>query len=117
MKNAVLSVLLDPCPNWPEVFTLKKTTTEKVVIVLEDLCARYELCNGLISDDNPQFVSEDFKTFVSKKLSCTYGSAPAHRQSNGQAERSVETVIVAIKKSVEKGKILNFLSESSSALP
>ena len=57
-----------------------------------------------MSDDGPQFVSSEFRTFCKKQGIRHTLVPPYHPQSNGQAERFVKTLKESIKKGMESGK-------------
>ena len=57
-----------------------------------------------ISDNGPQFVSEDFKTF-SKEWAFTHvTSSPLHSQGNGKAESAVKIAKNLFKKAEKNNK-------------
>lgn len=57
----------------------------------------------MISDNGPQYTSDEFKSFVA-----TYGiSSPLYAQSNGLAEKSEKTVKNLMKKYLESGDDVN----------
>ena len=77
---------------YPEVLELRSTTSAAVVSALQSIFARHGIPETLRSDNGPQYSSAEFARFAS-----TYGfkhvtSSPHFPQSNGQAERAVQTV-------------------------
>ena len=65
--------------------------------IRSQLFAAYGLPEQIVSDNGPQFVSDEFATFVKingiKHIRC----APYHPSSNGAAERFVQTFKKAMK--------------------
>ena len=73
---------------------MKTTNFEKTIDVLRKLFSSHGLCEEIVSDNGPQFVSHVFMSF---------GEAngikwPYHQPSNGAAERCVQTVKNSMKK-------------------
>lgn len=90
-------VVVDACSKWPEVFTMTSTTTSQTITVLRDLFARTGVPEQLVSDNGPQFTSEDFQTFLRRNGIRHITSAPWHPATNGQAERFVQTLKQALR--------------------
>ena len=51
-------------PNGLKFITMSTMTTTKTILVLQSLFARYGIPEQLVSDNRPQFVSEEFGTFM-----------------------------------------------------
>jgi transposase InsO family protein len=91
---------------------------------LKSIFARHGIPECFMSDGGPQYVS-----FVFKQFAQLYGfqhivSSPRYAQSNGLAERGVQTIKMMLKKSDDPGfncfgaignKVCNFLPMRSSA--
>ena len=56
-------VLVDAQSKWPEVMQMKSTTASKTVEVLRSLFSRFGIPHQLVSDNGPQFVSDEYKQF------------------------------------------------------
>ena len=89
-------IVVDAHSKWPEVVQMSSTTTSKTVEVLQVLFAKYGLPEQLVSDNGPQFTSEDFAYFMKANGIKHIRSAPYHPSSNGLAERFVQTFKRAI---------------------
>ena len=77
---------------------LSDTTAETVCRTVKKVFSLFGIPNSIISDNSPQFVSERFKQLMDQWniLHCT--SSPKYSQSNGEAERGVQTFKKLIKK-------------------
>ncbi|XP_060799470.1 uncharacterized protein K02A2.6-like [Neoarius graeffei] len=92
-------VIVDAHSKWPEVHIMDSTTSSKTITVLRGLFSRYGIPHNLVSDNGPQFCSEDFSTFLKANGVKHIRSAPYHPASNGLAERFVQTFKHALKSS------------------
>ena len=57
-------IVMDADSKWPEVHIMSSTTAAKTITVLRELFTRYGLPQQLVSDNGPQFVAEEFSTFL-----------------------------------------------------
>ena len=113
-QGAMFLVVVDAHSKWPEVHVMKETTTGKTIQRLRETFSQFGLPEQLVTDNGPQFTSEDFAQFTKingvKHIRC----APYHPASNGLAERFVQSLKMALKASVNNGlslqhRVLNFL--------
>ena len=82
-------VVVDALSKWPEVFCTSSTTTHKTIEMLSHLFAAYGLPEEIVSDNGPQFVSDEMLHFM-KKHGIQHTRVPRyHPASNGEAERYV----------------------------
>jgi len=88
---------VDAYSKWPEVFPLRSTTSSTTITTLRGLFARQGLPHVVVTDNGPQFTSEEFKHFMLMNGIKHITTAPYHPQSNGQAERFVQTFKLAYK--------------------
>ena len=93
---------MDACPKWPEVFEMTQTSTSQTIDVLRQLFARYGLPQ-VVSDNGPQFTSEEFAKFMRANGIKHTRCAPYHPSSNGAIERFVQTFKKAILASEKDG--------------
>ena len=91
-------VIIDAFSKWPEVFKMQVTTSKKTIDRLEEVFSRHGLCDTIISDNGPQFVSKEFESFCSANGIEHIRTAPYHPQSNGQAERFVRSLKIGLSK-------------------
>ncbi|XP_056138833.1 uncharacterized protein K02A2.6-like [Lampris incognitus] len=92
-------VVVDAHSKWPEVQIMDSTTASKTIMVLRGLFSRHGLPHILVSDNGPQFCSEEFATFLKANGVKHIRSAPYHPATNGLAERFVQTFKHALKSS------------------
>ena len=60
-------IVVDAYSKWPEVFRMSSTSAEKTIEVLRHLFAAHGLPEQLVSDNGPQFVSEEFAIVHARK--------------------------------------------------
>ena len=72
---------------WPEVVPMSKTITDATITELCRLFSSYGLPDQVVSDNRPQFVSEEFKSFRVKHICYSL----YHSSSTGAAECFVQT--------------------------
>ena len=97
---------MDYYSKWIEVAKLDDLTSKNVMCHLKSQFARCAIPDELISENGPQYVSSAFKEF-----SRSYGflhttSSPLYPQSNGEAERAVQTIENLLKKVQDPYKAL-----------
>eukprot|EP00914_Ancora_sagittata_P015152 GHVO01029710.1.p1 GENE.GHVO01029710.1~~GHVO01029710.1.p1 ORF type:complete len:1206 (-),score=132.44 GHVO01029710.1:398-4015(-) len=76
--------------NFWEIDYLRSTSTGEVIRKLKAHCARYGKMDEIMSDNGPQFASEEFKSFCKKWDIVQVTSSPYHPKSNGKAEAAVK---------------------------
>ena len=90
-QGQMFLMVVDSHSKWPEVVPMSKTTTDATIIELRRLFSSYGLLDQVVSDNGPQFVSEEFKIFLKsngvKRIHCS----PYHPSSNGAIECFVQT--------------------------
>ena len=91
-------VVVDAFSKWPEIVKTSTTTSQATVAILRGLFARFGMPLSIISDNGSQFTSQKFKNECECHGILQVTTAPFHPQSNGQAERFVDTLKRALKK-------------------
>ena len=87
--------------SYSEYIEIKKLTTTKSIAViraLREMFATNGICETLYSDNGPQFSSQQFKAFSTEWKFKHVTSSLTYPQSNGLAERAVQTAKRLIKK-------------------
>ena len=98
VKGNYFLVVVDAHSKWPEIFPTKSITTTTTINKLSESFATHGLPDVIVSDNGTQFTSENFKNFCLSRGIVHIRTSPFHPQSNGQAERMVDTFKRALKK-------------------
>ena len=85
-------VVVDYFSRYPEVIKLKSTTSGSIVEALKAIFSQHGVLETLVSDNGPQYALQEFAEFAKSYDFCHVTSSPYFPQSNGQAERTVQTV-------------------------
>lgn len=99
-------ICVDSHSKWPEVFVMSTTTAEATIGKLRELFSRFGLPDVIVTDNGPQFIADQFETFLKENGVRHVKTAPYHPSSNGLAERFVRTLKDALRKDA-KGQPLN----------
>ena len=109
--GSMFLVVVDAHSKWVEVIMMSSTTSEKTITELWKLFAAHGLPEQLVSDNGPQFTSMEFDVFLKSNGVRHICSAPYHPQSNGEAERFVQTFKNALKSGkLDEGSVQTKLS-------
>ena len=92
-------LMVDYFSRFPEVVKLTSTTSANVISALKSVFSRHGIPEIVRSDNGPQYASAEFSTFASSYGFQHVTSSPRYPQSNGLAERCVQTVKNLLKKS------------------
>uniref|UniRef100_A0A7I4Y6B5 RNA-directed DNA polymerase n=1 Tax=Haemonchus contortus TaxID=6289 RepID=A0A7I4Y6B5_HAECO len=84
-------VIVDAYSKWPEIVEMSSVTTSCTIRELRRLFAQFGNPQTLVTDNGTQFTSAEFDDFCTKNGIRHIKSPPFHPQSNGQAERFVDT--------------------------
>ena len=98
-QGKTLFVLVDAHSKWLEASVVASTSSEQAIKALRRVFATHGLPEVLVSDNGTAFTSTEFQTFVKRNGFRHVKTAPYHPASNGLAERAVQTVKEALKKS------------------
>ena len=92
-------ILVDYYSLWPEVFLLNQANTTSVIEAFKDSFARHGIPEVLVSDNGPQYASQQFCQLTTEWTVSHCLSSPHYPQSNGLAEIMVKAVKNHLKKS------------------
>ncbi|XP_039451054.1 uncharacterized protein K02A2.6-like [Culex pipiens pallens] len=98
-------IIVDAFSRWPEIYPTTTTTARATIQFLRSTFARLGLPMVLVSDNAAQFTCDEFESYCKANGITHILTAPYHPQSNGQAERFVDTVKRGMKK-INKGEPL-----------
>ncbi|XP_055918664.1 uncharacterized protein K02A2.6-like [Eupeodes corollae] len=98
VAGMMLLIVSDAYSKWLEVKTTNSMTTGATISILDELFAAYGVPVIVVSDNGTNFTSAEFKTYL-QTVGVKYHklTAPYHPSTNGQAERSVQTVKNALR--------------------
>ena len=88
LKGVNYLVVVDYFSRYPEVIKLKSTTSTAIVEALKSIFSRHGIPETVVSDNRPQYTSQEFP------------------QSNGHAERAVQTMKKLLKESRDPYMVL-----------
>ncbi|KAL8616423.1 hypothetical protein ACOMHN_041026 [Nucella lapillus] len=91
-------VVVDYYSRWTELRRLDNQTSSSLIAKLKSIFAVHGIPDVVMSDNGPQFASADFRNFASDFGFTHTTSSPRYPQSNGEAERAVQTVKNLLKK-------------------
>lgn len=92
VEGTSLLIMVDTYSKWVEVKVMTSTTASHTVEAVRTCFAAYGLPVEAVTDNGPQFRSNEFKTFLSENGVRHVCSPPYHPQSNGAVERVVQSV-------------------------
>ena len=81
-----LVALVDAMSNFPEVLDTKDTTSSKIIKWLMQMWSRNGLPTGLITDNGPQFISDEFEKFLDSLDIHHHTTAVYNPMENGRVE-------------------------------
>ncbi|BHF75306.1 hypothetical protein SprV_0501840200 [Sparganum proliferum] len=96
-------ILVDAYSKWPEIAPLNPATASATIAFLRRIFSQHGLPEVLVSDNGTQFTSSIFEDFCRQHNIQHLRSPPYHPQSNGQAERFVDTFKRALLKARGEG--------------
>ena len=96
-------VVVDYYSKYPELALLENKTSECVISHVKSISARHGIPEEIVADNQP-FGSYNFRQFAENWGITVTTSSPTYAQSNGQAERAVQTLKSLLKKADEEGR-------------
>jgi transposase InsO family protein len=84
-------IVIDWYTKWLEVTKMKSTTALSTCIKRRKIFARLGPPRTVVSDNGPQFTSDEFKHFCQSNNIQAIRSSPYNPKTNGLAERAVRT--------------------------
>jgi transposase InsO family protein len=99
LNGQMYLLVIDYFSRYIEIAKLFNTSSRSVINHLKSIFARHEIPECFMSDGGPQYVSFAFKQFAQSYGFQHIVSSPRYAQSNGLAERGVQTIKMILKKS------------------
>ena len=103
IRNSKYLLLVDYYSWFPILHKLGSTTTRVLVQEMKEVFAELGVPNVIVSDSGPQYTSAEFKDFMKQWQIEHRVSSPRNPQSNGMAERCVQTMKASLIKTMEEG--------------
>lgn len=103
-QNTNFLIVVDAFSQWIDVKDMKITCAGALILELRRIFSYFGLPNTIVSDNGPPFNSAEFKDFCTSNSIKFLKSPPYHPQSNGAAERAVQTVKNGLRKSLDDNK-------------
>jgi hypothetical protein len=113
-------VVVDSFSKWPEVIQMRIATSPSTINALNHLFAQFGVPECIVSDNGTQFSSKEFSNFCETVGARHIHTPVYHPQSNGQAERFVDTFKRALQKMQGEGtpsKILDIFLRTYRSTP
>lgn len=98
LKGNTYLIFVDSFSKWIEIKLMGKTNAQCLIATLGSIFAYFGRPHKIVCDNGPPFNSIEFKIYCNERLIDLTHSPPYHPQSNGQAERAVQTVKNGLKK-------------------
>lgn len=95
-------LLLVDYSQYPEVVKLTCTTSPAIIAAMKVIFSQHGIPEILQTDNAPQYTPREFKEFSEMYKFRHITSSPRYPQSNGQAERAVQTVKQLINKQLQE---------------
>ncbi|GAB1608626.1 hypothetical protein Ahia01_001147000 [Argonauta hians] len=103
-------ITVDYLSNFWEIDRLRDSKASTVIRTLKAHFARYGLPSVVMSDNGPQFISDNFKLFAQEFDFRHITSSPYHSRSNGKAESAVKTAKSIMRKNKDEDQFLALLN-------
>jgi len=110
-------IVVDAHTKWPEVIRMTSTSATRTIEELRKLFTAHSLPEQPVSDNGPQFVTDEFRAFMKSNGIKHIKSAPYHPATNVLAERFVQTFKQALRAVMTEKKPLSLRSWLASYWP
>ena len=91
-KGATYILVVDYFSRFIETQKLNSTTSSNIIVVLKSIFARHGIPDTVVTDNGPQYSSNEFKIFAESYKFFHVTSSPYYPKGNGEAERAVRTL-------------------------
>jgi len=100
-KGRTYLLVVDYYSSYVEIAKLDTVTSSDIIIHLKSIFTRHGIPETVVSDNGPQYAAQEFVKFAENQGFTSITSSPRYPQSNGKAERAVQTVKNLLKKSAD----------------
>ena len=100
LRNKDYLIIADYNTKFFEISELPDTLATTVVSHTKNVFARFGIPKSVVSDNGPQFTSQEYKLFSQQWDFIHHTSSPEYPQSNGFIERTIQTVKRSLKKAM-----------------
>ena len=107
LKNSKYLLIVDYYSRFPVLRKLMSTTSKVLIQELKAVFTEMGVPNTIVSDGGPPYTSVEFKDFMKDWQIEHKVSLPRNPQSNGMAERCVQTMKASLQKTMEEGEDVN----------
>ena len=97
-KNSHYFLVIDYFSRYIEIVKLNSESTGAIIKHMKSIFARHWIPREVVSDNSPQYSSREFAKFSKHYGFVHCSSSPKYPQSNGAAEREVQTVKTLLSK-------------------
>ena len=97
-------IVVDYYSKFPEVMLLENTMSQGVINAMKSIFSRHGIPDQVVSDGGPQYSSYKFGEFATKWQFEHIMSSPRFPQSNGMAERTIQTVKSMLRKAIKSNQ-------------
>lgn len=98
-----LFVIVDYFSRFTEAIVMKTITARRTIQALHETFSRFGVPESIRSDNGPQFISEEFKSYCKEYGITLLKTTPYWPQANGEVERANKTILKHLKISQETG--------------
>ena len=114
-KGKTYIIVVDYFSRYIEILKLSTTSSASIITALKTIFSRQGIPDVLVTDNGPQYASQEFRKFSTSYNFNHQTSSPFHPQGNGEAERAVRTVKSLLKDCKDPHLVL--LSYRTTPLP
>ena len=107
LKNSKYLIIVDYYSRFPVLRRLTSTMAKVLIQELKAIFTEMGVPNTIVSDGGPQYTSAEFRDFMKDWQIEHKVSSPRDPQSNGMAERCVQTMKASLLKTIEEGEDVN----------
>ena len=91
-KGATYILVVDSFSRFIETQKLNSTTSSNIIVTLKSICPGYGIPDTVVTDNGPQYFSNEFQSFVESYSLSHVTSSLYYPRGNGEAERAVRTL-------------------------